>query len=454
MKGIPCSKGKRVERKSKHALNQVTPLKPDSPAASSQQTQFDRDLDQWVFLLSYHQIISEALKRLHYLERTSTEPFLDRWWNEAELLQALKGTKTIDLSSFAEDLSIMLLKAPSQVLSPGLPSDHSSSNILSIWTANALANLDYERRCPICHPSHDQDNLTDLQKRGAIGSEFLARRNRLLGHCRDSIHRHGVSSRLVKAELNRFLSLVPAILDKVCLLLKNFDLPDFAKTGLYYPDELVYEIVHSGEWLSDCLQRTPVHQWLDAVTHTLTDTDTQILQQSITMTDLNQQDVLGRSLLHIACQKAWTGGVKALLHIGADPKLPTCYGHLPLHYAAANGSSYICKLLLDAYNGEYDLGRLDCHGNSALYYSIASKDRATIKLLLSEPHKIDPNRYGEGDTNCLPPLLKAVHENDKELVEILLNAGASTSLFYGPSAWEHYALLKLSNENDALLALL
>jgi ankyrin repeat protein len=105
--------------------------------------------------------------------------------------------------------------------------------------------------------------------------------------------------------------------------------------------------------ISDCLGRTPLLYFLDCsegpvtrylnvvnLLHDLNERDEGFIQS------LSKQDIMGRTALHVACQKGYTQLVSKLLELGASPWLQTATGSLPLHYAAAKGYTEICSELL------------------------------------------------------------------------------------------------------------
>ena len=97
----------------------------------------------------------------------------------------------------------------------------------------------------------------------------------------------------------------------------------------------------------------------------------------------DKQDILGRTALLIACQKEWKEAVKWLLEEEADPEITTIYGSLPLHYAAANDSIEICKLLL-AHKARFDMKAVDCIEKTALDYAKAKGYQEVVDLLSAE----------------------------------------------------------------------
>jgi hypothetical protein len=94
------------------------------------------------------------------------------------------------------------------------------------------------------------------------------------------------------------------------------------------------------------------------------------------------QDRLGRTLLHLLCQKGSYECVERSLQIGADPSATTIYGHLPLHYAAQRGDYDMCNLLL-RYKEKFDIEQEDEFGRTAYDYA-SVEDHRHVKLLLKD----------------------------------------------------------------------
>jgi hypothetical protein len=132
----------------------------------------------------------------------------------------------------------------------------------------------------------------------------------------------------------------------------------------------------------DCLKRTRLHRMLDQVTegNIFWGEFNEDLDDMIEGGDIDHTDYLGRSVLHLACQKGWKIGVKTLLDNGADPSAETSYGSLPLHYAAAKGFLKICMLLLE-HKDRFDVEWKDCTWWTALDYA-ANKGHDSVACLL------------------------------------------------------------------------
>jgi ankyrin repeat protein len=96
----------------------------------------------------------------------------------------------------------------------------------------------------------------------------------------------------------------------------------------------------------DILQRTHLHQLLDSYEPCYE------LSLGWIMHDLSaepfaydKQDCLGRTPLYIACQKGSPSVVRHLLQEGANPTIASYRKVLPIHVAAAKGSTEICQML-------------------------------------------------------------------------------------------------------------
>lgn len=171
-----------------------------------------------------------------------------------------------------------------------------------------------------------------------------------------------------------------------------FDLlPDESQYNLLFrPDNVNFGLALDEKAPIDCLGRTGLHQALDAVptlerryeqqrSILLNQLETFVSDQPLDY--INQQDILGRTLLHLACEKGWEQGVRRLLEKGADPSLQTAYGSLPLHYAAAVGHVQITLMLLDG-GAATAANMLDCRNNTALYYACNFRNIDLVNLLL------------------------------------------------------------------------
>jgi hypothetical protein len=93
---------------------------------------------------------------------------------------------------------------------------------------------------------------------------------------------------------------------------------------------------------------------------------------------------MGRTLLHIACQKRWRPGITWLLEQGADPTITTDLGSLPLHYTAAHSSRSVCRLLL-SYQDKLHVSKIDNALHSVLDYARRGENSELVGLLTEDP---------------------------------------------------------------------
>lgn len=122
------------------------------------------------------------------------------------------------------------------------------------------------------------------------------------------------------------------------------------KVGLYHPREIGYHLfrlLDDATDTPDTLGQNALHQWLDASDVLTPAGDLEKLQHQPSLMDINEQDLLGRSPLHIACLKNLELVVATLIGRGADVKARTVFGRTALHIAAANDSKTICESLLE-----------------------------------------------------------------------------------------------------------
>jgi ankyrin repeat protein len=93
----------------------------------------------------------------------------------------------------------------------------------------------------------------------------------------------------------------------------------------------------------------------------------------------NEQDIVGRIPLHIACQRGWAEGVKALLGLRPNTAIKTIYSSTPLHYAAVRGSVEICRDLLQ--HGSCQPFAVGYEGRTAGYYALMEAHTYVSTLL-------------------------------------------------------------------------
>lgn len=183
--------------------------------------------------------------------------------------------------------------------------------------------------------------------------------------------------------------------------------------------------------ITDCLGRYPLLCFLDVsfpsdnvrrkVKDLFNDIDWYQVGEEDRINMFNRQDILGRSALHVACQKGQIEIAQRLLVLGASPRLTTSTGALPLHYAAASGEADICKLLLSV-RGPFD-ALFDQYNGSPLLYAIKKGNVEATKVLLQS------ELFDSNDTSSNASLLwHAVIGMNDDVVKCLLDAGANPTL--------------------------
>ncbi|KAJ4287692.1 hypothetical protein N0V90_012395 [Kalmusia sp. IMI 367209] len=263
---------------------------------------------------------------------------------------------------------------------------------------------------------------------------YLIRLSRLSRHFHIENHSREGNPALVDAEISLLCAISTRANESIRDLLERcglYDsLPNESRYNLLFrPDEINFGMAVDDQAEMDCLGRTGLHQALDTIStldlqydqlKALMFAQLDHLISGYSLDYINQQDILGRTLLHLACQKGWTVGVRKLLEKGADPSLKTMYGSLPLHYAAASGYLGIATML-QPHMPITSASFMDHRNNTALYYACTNKSPALVELLLT---KIHPNIGGTSETPL--PFLKAFEVGNKRIVQLLYDSEASS----------------------------
>ena len=287
------------------------------------------------------------------------------------------------LQSAYDRLEPMMLEITNELLTSDAPIPHLPAALFPSLLAQGLIADSISVKCPICEPSGQEKILEALERTEDVYSEFLARQFQLVKHV-DTDHATQAENAavLLDRELDRYRVLSLSVKTRAHDALKRLNMLEAAGMSMqverYHPDAIGGYLFMCGVELWDCLGRSTLHSWLDYMYFGPDQADLKLLQEdSLQMTEaVKAQDILGRSPLHIACQKGWKEGVEALLELGADPKATTVYGSSPLHYAAANGSAEICEILL----GHVTLADIkrDCRGEIPVAYARKNKHTKAV----------------------------------------------------------------------------
>lgn len=182
---------------------------------------------------------------------------------------------------------------------------------------------------------------------------------------------------------------------------------------------------------ADTQQRQMVSYILTRLLHLKTEAKLKLLQSDLQKFPAiaNLQLHLQRSPLSLICSYVYHGEreitateiAKVLLDNGADIKALDMMGASALHYAAQRGEASLIELLVSR---GADVNQRDKSGRGVLHWACAlSGERkiAAVNALLKHCKNIDVNR---ADKKGFTPLHLAIMANDKELVDLLLKAGA------------------------------
>lgn len=370
-----------------------------------------------------------AVRRLEGLSKEMLEPFFDEWHDEIDFNRALDKTDCDELKTFYSQLESVLSELNSEMLKSTSRASTYDGDLASIMLAQTTPLFTWQSACPICFDVGDSDILEYLTRRGDSCREYLFRLSRASRHLLASKHWDDDSESRLEMEFDRIYSSSLEYEKRTAAALSKFRLydvlPFISQSNLLFgPDEVNYQMFYEGREETDCLGRTGLHQALDAIGNYslaklegLAVTSPRGFDYGAEL--INAQDLLGRTLLHVACQKGWTEGVRDLMKYAPDPSLKTDYGSLPLHYAAAIGSLEICQLVQPSDQYQYNINEVDSQGNTALYYAVGSGNAELVEFLLTQPHKVDPNIAGK-----FSPVWKAFHMHHEEMVRLLIEGGA------------------------------
>ena len=367
--------------------------------------------------MGYHEITSDAAERFGKLRDELAQPFIDAW--DSKVYEKFLGktsarshTHNLENGKWytcAKHLSTILIRMRSELLEAAATQDCDQGTLITILGSQASSPRSTHNDCPYRSQKDDQI-LKELQERRLVCSEFLWRQNRIAALFHSRQH-HSFDGEKVYADLVRLKSLCDSIKDEALYVIESGTLDKCAVDCLqafnveqYYLDE-----VASFRIFSDCLDgldycgRTTGHKFLDCMPHgPHREPYAKLLERYVKgLDDVNKQDGLGRTLLHIACIKNWHAGVEVLLQHGANLNATTVFGSLPLHYAAAKGTIRICQLLL-RYNRDNAIA-LDEAMITPRGYALKEENTAIADLLhdtaLNTDHAAPPQRETDQSKN-------------------------------------------------------
>ena len=96
-------------------------------------------------------------------------------------------------------------------------------------------------------------------------------------------------------------------------------------------------------------------------------------------TDVNSQDIVGGTALHIAARAGYSGLVKLLVDAKADVNMPDMEGVTALHFAAGLGHERVVEILLDS---KVVMDAQDTRSWTPLYWAVQNRQEKIVRLLL------------------------------------------------------------------------
>lgn len=143
-----------------------------------------------------------------------------------------------------------------------------------------------------------------------------------------------------------------------------------------------------------------------------------------------------------------------LLKYGADPNLIDPQGMTPLIHESKRGEIENIKFLLQY---PVDVNMANNRNETALYWATVNQNPEIVLSLLAKGAKVDSNNPAtelKNNTNEKTPLMIAASFGNKELMQILLNYGASTSYKTSQGEDVFSIVSNLNEENTELLEIL
>jgi hypothetical protein len=293
-----------------------------------------------------------------------------------------------------------------------------------------------EDTCFVCERRTKELNiLKHFQQSDDTGARFAAAVGRVSIHDRCPEHWNDLhDQKSIIEEIQELTELSNSVHNKIITALTFlngellYGMPLIVRNHTsFLPDEITENSVGMFplDKVLDCLGRTWLHKYLD-ISNSPWNDDALDGLLPCSMNNPDVLDILGRTALHIACQKDCPRVVEKLLLSGANAGRKSVSDSLAIHYAAASGSISICRQLISAQC--FDINDYDEMGHTALYYAVRHGHAALVELLLIPNHKVDPDKHGNENTR--PPLIEAVQRRHTNILVMLLSAGADPGVEY------------------------
>jgi hypothetical protein len=327
------------------------------------------------------------------------EPFAFAWNEHPGRYRSSPTGLENDLLLLHEKVRLTLGVATQEFGAQSVPSNLFQSSLFWATMTPDSRLIDPSQRCLFCN-AHACEVIDNLQQNGQICTEFMARESRMSrvdrircsGNHREHINKEG--QRLT--DLSSLIASNAASFEELEPFVKATLTPDSTAARLLMPASLGSWLFINGFHKTNCLDQTTAQQWLDAMIGHPVQADEDFFASYVATARekglLDVQGALGRTLLHIACQKKWTAGARLLLAAGAKRSVTTEYGSLPMHYAAANGCLEMCELLL-CWGAKDDLDVRDHAGFVACDYALRRSFHHITALLIHQRSNPGPSPH-------------------------------------------------------------
>lgn len=137
--------------------------------------------------------------------------------------------------------------------------------------------------------------------------------------------------------------------------------------------------------------------------------------------NVNMRDKNNRTPLLLAAKYNHEGALACIMTVDKNLEVMDYDGKTALMYCAENGSEASVKLLLSSF---VEVDTMDPCGKTALFLSVENNHPEVARILMNMHPNLDVQDQYKGDT----ALMKAVENEDIQLVGDLINAGASLNL--------------------------
>ncbi|KAL5430791.1 hypothetical protein PMIN06_007862 [Paraphaeosphaeria minitans] len=424
---LPCSEGDRAPGCHKSVRPAAT--------GSLLDTSCVQEAADWAFLLTFRAMILPATNYLNSLEKDLSSFFSYdiHIWNEccSQYHQFEPFLKQLD-----SEISSCAIKLWALNQLPSLP-----------FVTNTLVAEQLLKNCPargsgVCPKSKGLPAMESLSAHDHAPHAFLVACRMLECHCSCKDCRqpsnyfkemsnefHKSAKQVLSARglweflphpARHYASFLPEVYTALPLTQKTSNKPDdiedcFGRNAL----------VRSVDYLDDETAFLRIHQVLVSDHATDHEEANERIRSAI-----NYQDILGRSVLHVACQNGNAPLVKLLLERGALPNTRTTSGSMPLHLAAAAESLSICKILVQGY--KQNVNPIDEFGRTPMFYT-RKHDEVAQFLNLST-------------LNLIHELHMAIEQGDLANVRHTLSLGADPNSPYVVSSLS--ALEKANDRHD------